>query len=300
MSAAMRLEDATDLREDKRRAIKAFGASIIKLTARRAENALPLSRFIELVARETGYLGMYEDEGGEEAEMRIENIQELFSVAKKYDSIPLSEALERFLEEVALVADTDELSLGSPAVHLMTLHSAKGLEFPVVFIVGLEEGIFPHSRSALSPADLEEERRLMYVGITRAKAKVYLLYASARMIFGTTQVNPPSRFLAEIPSHLTEEAPYFGGGMLSKHASAIPSNPYAIRSPKKKHLAAIERKEPGGPVLQPDDVRPGDAVVHPQFGGGLIISKDGTLATIAFKKVGVKKMMLGVAPLSRG
>ena len=114
----------------------------------------------------------------------MENIQELFSVAKKYDTMSVQEAIPQFLEEVSLASDTDDL--GHEGVQLMTVHSAKGLEFPVVFIVGLEEGVFPHSRSQVSPTELEEERRLMYVGLTRAKEKAYLLYAEQRMIFRST------------------------------------------------------------------------------------------------------------------
>ncbi|PIX90771.1 MAG: hypothetical protein COZ28_01975 [Candidatus Moranbacteria bacterium CG_4_10_14_3_um_filter_44_15] len=216
----------------------------------------------------------------------------------------MEEALHRFLEEVSLSSDTDEISKESDVVHLMTVHSSKGLEFPFVFMLGLEEGIFPHSRSALSPTEMEEERRLMYVGITRAKEKVHLLYAQQRMIFGSTQVNPPSRFLQEIPSHLIEELERVSSGMLGKrhfqksfhHFPTVPKKHSSADNESKEN--ASERNEHIKP-LGVDDVRPGDMVEHPQFGGGLIVSIAGTLATIAFKRTGVKKMMLGVAPLKK-
>jgi len=130
--------------------------------------------------------------------MRWENIEELKSVAQK------SSSLEEFLERVALVADIDNFDREAKAVTLMTLHNAKGLEFPIVFMVGMEEGLFPHANSLLDPADLEEERRLCYVGITRAQKRLYLTYALSRMLFGSFQANAPSRFLGEIPKELLE------------------------------------------------------------------------------------------------
>jgi len=136
------------------------------------------------------------------SEERWENVKEFISLARRYDDLPTEEAYTKLLEDVALVQETDDLNLRARAVHLMSLHAAKGLEFRAVFIVGLEEGIFPHGRAMLSPAELEEERRLCYVGITRAKEKLYLLWAAHRMVFGSTQVNPPSRFLKEIPAEV--------------------------------------------------------------------------------------------------
>jgi DNA helicase-2/ATP-dependent DNA helicase PcrA len=187
----------------------------------------------------------------------------------------------------------------------MTVHSAKGLEFPFVFILGLEEGVFPHSRSALSPTEMEEERRLMYVGLTRAKEKVCLLYTEQRTIFGSTQVNPPSRFIAEIPAHLIEEKEMKRSGMMGKRHFRQSFHSFPVASKKVGSLAqALKMTEGSGtsettkPVAV-GKVRPGDMVEHPQFGGGLIVSIAGSLATIAFKRAGVKKMMLGVAPLKK-
>ncbi len=164
---------------------------------------LSLTDFIQKIYSESGYERFLMD-GTEEGEMRNENVRELLTVAKKYEEYEPAEGLKLFLEEVALVSDTDNIDQAKDAVHLMTLHSAKGLEFKIVFIAGLEEGILPHSRSMLSDSEMEEERRLMYVGITRAMEKVYLLFTRMRNIFGSTQINASSRFLEDVPEHLLE------------------------------------------------------------------------------------------------
>lgn len=254
-----------------------------------------VQELLEELALKSGYLDSLRD-GTSEGETREENVKELFSVAKKYKAYSLAEGLRLFLEEVALASDTDELETSAPAVQLMTVHSAKGLEFEVVFLVGLEEGIFPHSRSALSLSELEEERRLMYVALTRAKQKLYLLAANQRILFGGLQVNIPSRFLSEIPEALIEEsAPprsLLGGYRKTSSSIAFSRGRKAQKAPA---TSETETKE----MLTQDSVRPGDMVVHPEFGSGLIIALSGNLATIAFKERGVKKMMLGVAPLSK-
>ncbi len=158
---------------------------------------IKLPELIDIVVQKTGYKDWILD-GTEEGEMRYENIEELKSVAQRADS------LEEFLENVTLVSDIDNYDRQADAITLMTLHNAKGLEFPIVFMVGMEEGLFPHSRSMMEPAELEEERRLCYVGMTRAQKRLYLTYAAARMIYGATSANSPSRFLADIPPELTE------------------------------------------------------------------------------------------------
>lgn len=146
----------------------------------------------------------YLDDSSTNAEERWENVQELISLAKKYNDLEPPHGLEKLLEDVTLMSEMDHTENNKSAVNLMTLHAAKGLEFPVVFMAGMEEGVFPHSRALFNPQDLEEERRLYYVGLTRAKEKVFLTFASRRMQFGSTQINPPSRFLSEIPEHLLE------------------------------------------------------------------------------------------------
>ena len=160
-------------------------------------NKSKLPKLIDTVTQQTGYRDFILD-GTEEGEMRWENIEELKSVAQR------ATTLEEFLENVTLVSDIDNYDQKTDAITLMTLHNAKGLEFPVVFMVGMEEGLFPHARSLFEPMELEEERRLCYVGMTRAKKRLYLTYATARMIYGATAVNSPSRFIADIPEELTE------------------------------------------------------------------------------------------------
>ncbi|MBI4128707.1 MAG: UvrD-helicase domain-containing protein, partial [Parcubacteria group bacterium] len=172
--------------------------------------AAPLSHFLKSLLEKIRYEAYLEHEfGREESEERWENVLELLSVAKKYDvdSERLS-AIEKFLEEIALMSDQDEIAESKNRVHLMTLHAAKGLEFPIVFLTGLEEGVFPHSRSTLHPEDIEEERRLCYVGLTRAQEELHLSFARTRLLHGTVAVNPPSRFLADIPAHLLTISEY--------------------------------------------------------------------------------------------
>ena len=157
--------------------------------------------FLKYLVKKINYQAYLADDS-RNADERWENVREFISLARRYDNLPPEEAYTKLLEDVALVQETDDLNLRAHAAHLMSLHAAKGLEFRAVFIVGLEEGIFPHGRAMLSPSELEEERRLCYVGITRAKEKLYLLWAAHRVVFGSTQVNPPSRFLKEIPAEV--------------------------------------------------------------------------------------------------
>lgn len=247
-----------------------------------------LSAFLKSLLESVGYLKALED-GTEEGSARLENVRELFSVAKKYDGTPLQDAITFFLEEIALVSDTDALDRNENAVQLMTLHSAKGLEFPFVFLVGLEEGIFPHSRSALSPAELEEERRLMYVGLTRAKEKAWLVSAETRMIFGSTQMNAPSRFISEIPDNLIEKEARRTGRGNSEFSETYRAN----RSSKAQSASTSLN------TSSPDTFRPGDSVHHQTFGNGIVIKIEGSLITIAFRTKGIKKLALGIAPLEK-
>jgi DNA helicase-2/ATP-dependent DNA helicase PcrA len=143
----------------------------------------------------------------EQADERWENVEELVNLAQKYDDLRAPDGLRKLLEDVALMSDQDDIAVERDQVHMMTFHAAKGLEFNTVLMVGMEDGIFPHARSLFNPGELEEERRLCYVGLTRAKERVFLSFALSRMHFGSTQINPPSRFLAEIPPHLLEAAP---------------------------------------------------------------------------------------------
>ena len=224
----------------------------------------------------------YLNRGGDGDE-RWENVMELRSVAGEYDSGNPAEALVAFLEKVSLVTDTDDLGDSTGAVTLVTLHQAKGLEFPVVFIVGLEEGILPHSRSLDDPGEMEEERRLCYVGITRAKERLYLLRTHRRTLFGKGSANRASRFLRDISPRLTTTMG------LGKWES--------IRSLTDVHAS---------PEFYSNDLlelKVGDWVCHGKFGDGVV--KDCTtdrgdkVVTVAFEQVGVKRLMLSLAPLEK-
>lgn len=170
---------------------------------RNQANTLSLNRLILMIIRKTKF-DEYLNDGTEEGKMRQENLHELLTVSLKYDELPPKMAIESFLEEVALIQEHDDIEQGKDVVTLMTLHTAKGLEFDTVFIAGMEEGILPHGRSAYDATELEEERRLCYVGITRAKNRAYLSYAKLRTIFGSTQANLPSRFLYDLPPQLLD------------------------------------------------------------------------------------------------
>ncbi|MEX2052975.1 MAG: 3'-5' exonuclease, partial [Candidatus Paceibacterota bacterium] len=164
------------------------------------------SELIKRLLKRTNYESYINDKSPE-GEERWENVKEILTATQKYEKVPPREGLEKFLEEVALIQETDKLTKKEKAVNLMTMHSAKGLEFPVVFLIGMEDGIFPHSRSFFDPHELEEERRLCYVGITRAKEQIHLTYCRQRNLYGSGQNNPPSRFLFEIPENLVNFSP---------------------------------------------------------------------------------------------
>jgi DNA helicase-2/ATP-dependent DNA helicase PcrA len=191
----------SEMTPQKKRAWQNFSCLMDKLR-QKAKNSAP-SQLLKSIIAKIDYENFVRDKT-EEGESRWENIKELFSVTKKYDVLPPDEALKAFLEEATLMSNHDEVETNKDLVNLMTLHCAKGLEFPVVFIIGCEEGLFPHSRSLINTWQMEEERRLCYVGVTRAKQKLYLVAARTRQLYGSTMANPPSRFLADIPNHLVE------------------------------------------------------------------------------------------------
>lgn len=247
---------------------------------------ITLADFIEKVFQESGYEKMLLSEG-EEGQMRWENVKELITVAQKFDKNKneYDYELAAFLEEVALASDVDNVDQNQDAVHLMTLHSAKGLEFPVVFIAGLEEGILPHSRSMLSYAEMEEERRLMYVGLTRAKEKIFLLFTRQRSIFGSTQMNAPSRFLEDIPENLVEQSSY--------------------REAEQKLFESLLKKSAKGgsafgrKVKTKTTLKGGEKVRHNEFGDGVVVSAVDDIVVVAFKKAGIKRLSLEFCKLKR-
>lgn len=225
-----------------------------------------LTFLIDLLLSKTNYKDFILD-GSEEGEYRWENIQELKTVAGKYDNS--KNGLANFLEEVALIADIDQVDDKKNAITLMTVHSAKGLEFNTVFIAGLEENLFPHSRSAYSDEELEEERRLCYVAMTRAQKKLYLIHAKSREIYGNTQANPPSRFIKDIPKKLLE------------------------KRFTKKQTPLYKNK------IKNCEFKSGDKVSHQQFGQGLVIGFQKDLITVIFANTGIKKLSLKFAKLKK-
>ncbi len=246
----------------------------IEITALQEQSkTLVISEFIELVLKRTGYQD-YLDDGSISASERVENVRELLSVAKSYNNV----SLEDFLTEISLISDLDTMRDTSGAVTLMTLHSAKGLEFNTVFIIGLEEGIFPHSRSFFEPSELEEERRLCYVGMTRAKQNLYLINASSRLLYGSTQHNVPSRFLAEIPAEL-----------ISRVGSSV-----APSSIETSYQEGVDE-----PFYETPTLSPGDNVMHDSFGQGKVIAVNGLEATIRFASVGQKTLNMNFAKVSK-
>ncbi len=253
-----------------------------------------LEDLLDQLLQETGYRLMLQADGPE-GEVRLENIEELKSNMKNYEEENQDDAsLSGFLEEVALYTDLDNLNQSEDSVVMMTLHSAKGLEFPYVYIVGMEEGIFP-SRNILNfPEELEEERRLAYVGITRAKEKLYLLSAASRMLFGSTTRNRSSRFLEEIPGELTDR----------KDLTVHTYTPY---QPQTKQVPAAFSVEPAGRPAKAApaaiDFKVGDTVSHRVFGNGMVVSMtpmaNDVLVEVAFDKVGTKKIMANFARLKK-
>jgi len=242
---------------------------------------------------ESGYLDALKEERTEESMSRLENLQELVTVTTAYDCGEGEHSLAEFLESVALVADVDSLTEDGQAVTLMTLHSAKGLEFPVVFMVGMEEGVFPHSRSLLKDRDIEEERRLCYVGMTRAQEELHMLYAQRRALYGQPNFSPRSRFLNDIPHELTTS-------LLEPEGRAAPVRP--MRQERSGSYAAIEeRPRLKGPEWKPP-FEVGCRVRHGKFGIGVVIAcnplKNDSEVTVAFPgATGVKKLVQSLAKL---
>ena len=267
-----------------RNVLTGFGALWDKLVSARSTSALPL--LLDLVMERTGYQAHIRD-GTEQGEERWANVMELRSVAQAYRDPPPEEGLDTFLEEVALVSDVDDLEEQANVPTLLTLHMAKGLEFRGVFIVGMEEGLLPHSRSLDDPEQLEEERRLCYVGITRAKERLYLLYTFRRAFFGDSEVRLPSRFLSEIPPELIESG--------QKGPAHTPADQEARRY--RLQTRWVEKVEE--PVVAQFSV--GDRVHHSTFGSGIVmeskVSGGDEEVVVAFEEVGIKRLMVSFANL---
>lgn len=269
-------------------------------------NEAPVEDLIDRVLRDTGYLEELENERTPQAQSRIDNLHELISVAQEFAASEEENNLENFLAHVALVSDIDDTELGEDAITLMTLHSSKGLEFPVVFLVGMEEGLFPHARTLMDETEIEEERRLCYVGITRAKEKLFLSSTKMRTIYGNTVTYPPSRFLQEIPARLVKTikrqerfSALENFKQVSEKYSARPQKPASTFNPHsfmpQKPAAAA-----GGTGTR---FNTGDRVSHNRWGEGMVVSvkdsPDGQEVKVAFAGAGVRSLLTKYAVLKK-
>lgn len=289
------------------------------------KDAMPLGTFVKQMVDQTGLMEQYQKEDSDEARSRVENIQEFLGAVEEFDRQTENATLEDYLENVALVTELDQAEEEKQYVTLMTLHSAKGLEFPNVFITGMEEGIFPSGRSLMDEQRMEEERRLCYVGITRAKERLFLSRASQRMLYNQINHNAPSRFLSEIPSRLLEDEweakrkQTFKGDPIPQPKSY--TSGYGLKSTPSVSQLGQPRLTLGGNMLEIPGVqkgftpskarqnvsalqnifKPGDRVMHRKFGEGNVVALKGsgadTRISIEFTAYGVKEFSLSIAPI---
>lgn len=272
--------------------LEEFGILIFTLVAEMEDKTV--IDILESILDRTGYLAQLEESTDPQDQARAENIGELLSVAKDFQDTNPTGTVEDFLEQVALVNDVDSFEQEESKVTLMTLHAAKGLEFPIVFLGGLEEGLFPHSRTLMNPEEIEEERRLAYVGITRAEKELYISNATTRTVFGRTSSYLPSRFIDEIPEELVD-------GLRAKRK--VPDD---IKRHVPQHMSVTSR-----PVTKPivrneviADWKIGDMAIHSKWGNGKVINVAGEGAgmklTIEFPTQGVRVVMAKFAPVKKG
>ena len=272
--------------------LEEFGILIFTLVAEMEDKSV--LDILEAILDRTGYLAQLEESTDPQDQARAENIGELLSVAKDFQDTNPTGTVEDFLEQVALVNDVDSFEQEESKVTLMTLHAAKGLEFPIVFLGGLEEGLFPHSRTLMNPEEIEEERRLAYVGITRAEKELYISNATTRTVFGRTSSYLPSRFIDEIPEELVD-------GLRAKRK--VPDD---IKRHVPQHMSVTSR-----PITKPivrneviADWKVGDTAIHSKWGNGKVINVAGEGAgmklTIEFPTQGVRVVMAKFAPVKKG
>lgn len=272
--------------------LEEFGILIFTLVAEMDDKSV--LDILEAILDRTGYLAQLEESTDPQDQARAENIGELLSVAKDFQDTNPTGTVEDFLEQVALVNDVDSFEQEESKVTLMTLHAAKGLEFPIVFLGGLEEGLFPHSRTLMNPEEIEEERRLAYVGITRAEKELYISNATTRTVFGRTSSYLPSRFIDEIPAELVDSL---------RAKRKIPDD---IKPTVPRHMSVASR-----PVTKPiirneviADWKVGDTAIHSKWGNGKVVNVSGEGAgmklTIEFPTQGVRVVMAKFAPVKKG
>ncbi len=281
--ALTRLDDMSELAPAARGALADFRDLIDEVRAASQERRLVET--IDLLLLRTAY-ERYVKETGNDGDERWANVLELRGLASEYDGLPPGEGLQAFLEETALMSDVDAMDERAQGMTLITLHMVKGLEFPVVFMLGMEEGLFPHSRSLDSPEELEEERRLAYVGMTRAKDRLYLFHAFRRHLFGSANLNLPSRFLKDIPPDLVDGS----AGI-----------PHGVPEGGMAPARAIEAGRPSAPVELVQRYQPGDQVEHRSWGRGSVLKSTMTRTDeeiiVKFDRVGMKILAVSLAPI---
>ncbi|MFL0506455.1 DNA helicase PcrA [Ureibacillus sp. 179-F W5.1 NHS] len=272
---------------------------------------LSVTELVEQVIEKSGYRAMLENEKTIESESRLENIEEFLSVTKAFEERSDDKSLIAFLTDLALVADIDALDKEDTlkgSIILMTMHAAKGLEFPIVFIIGMEENVFPHSRSLDDPAEMEEERRLAYVGITRAEQRLYLTCAGSRTLFGRSSYNMPSRFLQEISEDIIEQISKSGHRIDADELPFSTGRSQRAQSQRRRTIGNVQTKpqianlqSTGGDQLQ---WKAGDKAVHGKWGTGTVVSVkgegDGMELDIAFPSIGIKRLLAKFAPITKG
>lgn len=278
--------------------LSAFSQMILSLKEKSVE--LPLPDFYECVMTETGYIAMLDAKESLENQVRKENVQELKSSIISYVEQAENPTLGGFLEEVSLYTDIEKYDQDADAAVMMTIHSAKGLEFPNVFLVGMEDGLFPGMRVFTDPEEMEEERRLCYVAITRARENLYLSHARQRMLYGRTSFNRVSRFVGEIPENCLEERkkqPRTSTASTGSYSSYGRTGGYAGRSSYGTgNRAPVPKPQSAVPMLE---LMKGDVVIHSAFGEGMVVNilkmNGDAMLEIAFDDVGTKRLMLKAA-----
>ena len=307
IDAARRADEIAVLGQRAKGAVRGF-VEVIERLQTAADEGTAVPRMVELAFTESGYLAELQEERTVEAEGRVENLRELTGVAAEYEQRAPEGGLSGFLEQVSLVSEVDEYEEEDPGITLMTLHNAKGLEFDVVFMVGMEDGVFPHFRSMTDHAQLEEERRLAYVGITRARKRLYLLHAWSRSLYGGSNFNPPSRFLSEIPAELVhtvepERTRSAGGGAYAAgNHRIVGSGPAAGGSGGGgTFVSPLAPRMAGKTERAPIELVEGDTVYHDRYGEGVVLEvrRSGAEARVHFREVGDKTLMLAYAPLEK-
>jgi DNA helicase II / ATP-dependent DNA helicase PcrA len=245
----------------------------------RLQDEMPVTQLLETILERTGYCETLKNLGTNEAENRLENIEEFLSICQHFEEENEDNSLIAFLTDLALISDIDTVDDEEDQVLLMTIHGSKGLEYPVVFLIGMEEGVFPHSRSLSEPEQMEEERRLCYVGITRAEEELYITNAKKRTLYGKTNYNAPSRFIKEIPSHLIHH----------ENEEESNDNPFHIKT----KVQAEEKNE----------WKIGDKIIHRKWGRGIVVNikgtGDATEIDVTFPSVGVRRLLAKFAPIER-